>query len=394
MGQRRAPGGHRDGRGQVPARGLEPAILAPAHRFQQALPAQGPEILLIAVRDQIPVACLRPLDKGCMATRPPGLLTGPGAHLGIVRRMFPRPVNRARTGRNHHVAGRRTGGAADGGEHVEPVAPAQHFRAFRAEAFHIPIFRIAPGVVDMFHRPVDGEAVIAEANAIAVGQEEVALAVLADDMAGIDMFGQPQIDRFAPWPGRMIGMDDIDGPVAVRSRRDVDVVAALMPDQVRRPDRADGREQGRRQGLPVHQVLRLPDHQPGIGVEGGEGEIVGVAILDDRGIRMVSGQDRIEKRPVTPVRLALPVRTASPRPAGGSGNHPVAGRAAIAATGHQALPRQGQAQGHRIPSCRAHHLHLMKRARSEIRPGPVFFSRRVSDQKVARTPKRYSVPVW
>ena len=51
----------------------------------------------------------------------------------------------------------------------------------------------------MLDRAGRGEAV-RSAHPVAAGQEEVALPILADGVAGIDMLGQAEIDGLGPGP--------------------------------------------------------------------------------------------------------------------------------------------------------------------------------------------------
>ena len=119
------------------------------------------------------------------------------------------------------------------------------------------------------------------------------------------MRGQVEIDRLAPRALDAIGVDDIDRAPLGGARRDVDEVAAVVLDEVRRPDRADGLGQRRADRLPVHQVARVPDDEARIGVERRERHVVVVAVLQDRRVGMVAGEDRIEEGAVAEIGVAL-----------------------------------------------------------------------------------------
>ena len=76
--------------------------------------------------------------------------------------------------------------------------------------------------------------------------------VLADDVAGVDAARDLEVDRVAPRPFDAVGPDRIDGELAAGGNgRDVDEVAAVMLDQVERPDRADVPGKRRADGPPV-----------------------------------------------------------------------------------------------------------------------------------------------
>src|SRR3546814_18965382 len=57
--------------------------------------------------------------------------------------------------------------------------------------------------------------------------------------------------------------------------------------QFGRPDRSDIAGQRRADRPPVHQVARVPDDEPRIGIEGREGHVIVAPILQDRRVGMV-----------------------------------------------------------------------------------------------------------
>ncbi len=149
------------------------------------------------------------------------------------------------------------------------------------------------------------QAVVGQLHVVAAGQEQVTLAILADRVARIDVLAQADVDRFAPRAADVVGPDHVVaaggafGPAG--AGREVDVVAAVVPDDVRRPDRTDVLRDRVAQRLPVDQVARVPDRQPGIGVERGRREVVVVAVLEHGRIGPVAGEHRVEEGAVAQV---------------------------------------------------------------------------------------------
>ena len=260
-----------------------------------------------------------------MAARPPRFIDAGRAHERVVRAVLPRPVDRLRAGRDHHVARHRTGRAAHRRDQVEVVAMAQQLRAFRREVLRDPVFRIAPRLIGRFDGAVGREAVVREADAADAVDEQVALAVLAHDVARVDAARDFQVDRVAPRPLDAVGPDGVDRPrIAVRRGRDVDEVAAVVLAQVERPDRAQRLFQGRADGRPVHEIRRMPDHDARVREEAREGHVIVLAVLEDRRVRVVARDDRVDVRAVAAVGLALAFDAAAPareggRAGGGSG---------------------------------------------------------------------------
>ncbi len=74
--------------------------------------------------------------------------------------MLPRSFDGSGARRNDHVPGRGTGSATHGCQHIEPVILSEDFGSFRTKTFDIPVFRISPGVVDVFHIPNGRKAVV------------------------------------------------------------------------------------------------------------------------------------------------------------------------------------------------------------------------------------------
>jgi hypothetical protein len=61
----------------------------------------------------------------------------------------------------------------------------------------------------------------------------------------------------------------------------------------------------------------MPDQQAGVGLEGREREVVVVAVLEDRGIGPVPGEQGIEEAAVAEIGHALVVEAAAPFRGGG-----------------------------------------------------------------------------
>eukprot|EP01034_Spumella_vulgaris_P029642 gene29641-36720_t len=89
------------------------------------------------------------------------------------------------------------------------------------------MFRVLPAVVDVLHGADDFQAIVGQLHAVAVRQEQVTLAVLADDMAGVDT-GIAQRDGIGPGAAYIVGVDHVDVVIAGQFGRDVQVVAALV----------------------------------------------------------------------------------------------------------------------------------------------------------------------
>src|SRR5690606_9318070 len=132
---------------EVAAAGQEPAVVGPLDRLQQRLPAKGPVSVLVAVVDH-PPAAVGTFDHGGVAARPPRFVAAPGAGDRIVRRVLPRPVDRLGARGDHHVSGRRAGGAAHRGGHVVPLPALVDLRAFLGVALDVPALGVLPAVVD------------------------------------------------------------------------------------------------------------------------------------------------------------------------------------------------------------------------------------------------------
>jgi hypothetical protein len=109
----------------------------------------------------------------------------------------------------------------------------------------------------------------------------------------------------------MIGPDHVDR-VRLGLDRDIQEVAAVVFLEADRPDRADVLRQCGLARLPVHQVAAVPDRQARIGIEAGEGHVIVRAVLQDGGIGMVSGDQRIEKATVAKIGHPLAVEATPP----------------------------------------------------------------------------------
>src|SRR5665213_4074744 len=163
-----------------------PSIRIPQEWLQQHLTAKRAETVLITVVSQPPVSH-RPLHGGAVPTRPPRLGGAGSTDNGIARAVLPRTVDRAGTRYDHHVTGRRTRRPALAREQLDPAIAAQDLRPFQRGRLDNPVLRDRPAAIDLFDRPVFPQPIVADPNARAAVQEEVALAVLADRVAWIDI---------------------------------------------------------------------------------------------------------------------------------------------------------------------------------------------------------------
>ncbi len=265
--------------------------------------------------DAPPFASRRPLDDRGVAARPPLFIIRRRAHQRVARMVFPRPIDRFRACRDDHVAGRRAGRAADREDEVEVFAVPQNLGALGRKALDVPFRRVVPRIVDVFRLTDTLQTIVAEAHPVATAEEQPARTVLADDVVGVDVFGHVEVDRIRPRASDAIGPDDVDAGLGARDRflgRDVEKIAAVMLGQGHGPNRADVFRQRRGNRLPVHQVARMPDDHAGIGIERRERHVVVGAVLEDRGIRMVAGHDRIKKSAIAEIGLALIVEGPAP----------------------------------------------------------------------------------
>ena len=308
--------------GEVTALGDEPAVVGPFDRIEQGLAAQRPVAVLVAVVDH-PPATVAAFDHGGVAARPPRFAAVDGAGDRIVRRVLPRAVDRLRTCADHHVPGGRAGRASHRGGHVVPVTSLVDLRAFLGVALHVPVLRVLPAIVDVPGFADHAQAVVGQLHVIAAGQEQVALAVLAHRMAWIDVLAQAEVDRLAPGAADVVGPDHVVAAGAAfgaaGAGREIDVVAIIVFDDVRRPDRADVGRDRMAQRLPVDQVARVPDRQARIGVERGRGQVVVLAVPEHRRIGPVAGEHRVEEGAVAQVGLALVLDAALPGAGDGIG---------------------------------------------------------------------------
>src|SRR3954469_16641926 len=162
-----------------------------------------------------------------------------------------------------------------------------------------------PWIVDVLDRAVGRETLISQADAISATQEQITFAVLAHRMSRINVLREFEIHGLTPGTCDFVRVDDVVGMVGWGTRGYVYVVATLVFDQLGRPDRADRRSQRGSDRLPAHQVARGPDHYSGIGIKRREGEIVIIAVFQERRIGMIARHDGVEVGPVALVRFAL-----------------------------------------------------------------------------------------
>ena len=201
---------------QVATGGAEPAVISPLDRFQQGLPAQCAKPMFVTVVDHPPVAS-RPFHQRGVAARPPRFIGGLRAHQRVARAVFPRAMHRTRTRGDDHVARRWAGGAADRGDQVQPALAPQQLWTFRREVLGDPVLRVAPWLVGVFQFAIGGQAVVAQADLADAVDEQIAPAVFADHVAGIDDVVDAEVDRIAPRPAADVvgpGHEDLPALVA------------------------------------------------------------------------------------------------------------------------------------------------------------------------------------
>ena len=168
-----------------------------------------------------------------MAARPPRLGRVLGAGDRVAGVVLPRPVHRPRARDDHHVPGRRAAGAADRADEVEPLAAPEELRALERVRLGDPLVGVPPAVVDLLEFAHGRQPVVGELDAAHPAREEVARAVLADDMAGVDHSADAEVDRLRPRAAHRVGVDHEDRRVGQRrprrrDERDVDEEAAVV----------------------------------------------------------------------------------------------------------------------------------------------------------------------
>ena len=124
------------------------------------------------------------------------------------------------------------------------------------------------------------------------------------------MVGQAERDRIAPRTFDRFRPAHEDIVHRLRLDRNVEQEASTILVKTGRPDRPDIACQRRVQRAPVHQIPRMPDGEAGIGVEGRKGDVVILAILQDRRIGSIARDERIDERPVALVGDPLVVEPA------------------------------------------------------------------------------------
>ena len=318
VGSTRPPGGHWQGPRQIATERHGPAIGAPGHRLEQGLAAKRAQAVLVTVIDQVPMAA-RSFDRGRMSARPPWLGGTGGMDDRIVRGIFPRSGDAARSRGNDHVAGGRPRGAPHRADQVKPAVAAQQLGPFQRIGLGHPGIGVMPAVVGVLDRAVCGQSVIAQPYPADPRQKQVTMPVLTHNVTGIDISGNAKVDRIAPRTGDARRMDDMDvcpafEPARPRRahERDIDVIPTVMFGQVAGEHGAERRVERGTDRRPVDQVDRLPDHQARRRIERGMGHIPAIAIAQDGWIGMVAGHDRIAIETGAQVRLALALDSHTP----------------------------------------------------------------------------------
>ena len=292
-----------------------PAVFVEPHRLQERLAAEVVVAVLVGVVDDIPAA-VRRVDERAVAAGPPAVGVVIGVHERVVGRLLPRAVQALAAGDGHEVARGRACGAALGGDEVPPVTDLADLRAFHREPFGEPALGDLPAVPDLLQGTGDGvHAVVGQLDALAAAEEEPLLSVVTHGRAGVDL-ADVQVDRVAPGTVRRVGRDH---PVAAVVDREIDV--ELVPDlgDVRGPDAAQVGLQGIADGLPVHQVLRVPDHQARVVVERRMGHVVVVTVPHDGRVGIVAPEDGVGVGPVGGLRRGAGARGEQQRRRGQQG---------------------------------------------------------------------------
>src|SRR3954454_1682579 len=205
---------------KVAANGPRPAVAGPFDRVEQSLAAERAEAVLISVIDHPPVA-RRPLHQRSVTPRPPRLGGAGRAHDRVVRAILPRTLDRLRARSDDHMPGRWSRRPANRGYEIEIAGVAKQLRALGRERLDHPIVRIFPGLVSGFDGTCGGKAVVGQPHAPDAVDEQIALAVLADDVARIDAVMDVEVDRLAPWTFDAVRPDRENRPAAsARVRRD------------------------------------------------------------------------------------------------------------------------------------------------------------------------------
>ena len=261
-----------------------------------------------------------------MAARPPHLAGRSRALDRIVRAVFPRSVDRARPRGNDHVARCGAAGAAHRVDQIEIITPAKQLGTLGRKRLGDPVVRIMPRGVGGLHGTGGCQAIICQRHALAIVEEQVAAAILADDMARIDQAADLEVDRITPRPSHRRRMDHEDIGEARQRRgprrlheRDVDEIAPVMSGNIDRKHSAQRLLQGRAKRTPVHQIARMPDQQPRRGIERGMRHVVVVAVLQDGRIGIIAREHRIEIGAIAAIRDPLPFQTAPPERLGSRG---------------------------------------------------------------------------
>ena len=198
---------------QVAAGHPEPAVRGPLDRVEQGLAAERPIAVLIAVIDAS--TSRRPGPRPGWRGRATTISRAASVvrTSGLRGSILPRAVDRARARGDHHVAGRRAGGAADRGDQVEIAAAADDLRALRARSPRPPSPR--DSATDRRHarRLADPRRGRRRTSRTRSPPERNSQREPSSPTAwpGIDMVGQLEVDRVAPRPLDPVGPDDVDG---------------------------------------------------------------------------------------------------------------------------------------------------------------------------------------
>lgn len=277
-----------------------PTVVGPVNRLEQHLPAERAEPALVPVREHPPLVGRTAQDRRVPA-RPPSLRSVLRAGDRIAGMVLPRSVHRARAGDDDHVPGRRSRRAAHGADEVEPVAASEQLRALERVGLGDPLVGVAPSVVHLLELADRRQAVVGEPHHPDAVDEEVAVAVLADDVPRVDRAADSEVDRLRPRPAHRRRVDHEDRRLRQlrprrRDERDVDEEPPVVLGDVDRERVAERLRQRRTLVRPVHEVGRAEQRQARRGLERRVRHPVLVADADHGRVGAVARENGFDER--------------------------------------------------------------------------------------------------
>src|SRR4051812_19735377 len=112
------------------------------------------------------------------------------------------------------MPGRRSRRPADGGDEIEIAVVTKQLRALGRERLDHPIVRIFPRRIGGFDRTCRGKAIVGQLHTPDAVDEQVALTVVADDVAGIDAVMDIEVDGLAPRTFDTVRPNRVNRPAA------------------------------------------------------------------------------------------------------------------------------------------------------------------------------------